>query len=143
MQPIICRTSPAGNMTRLNAYLGRTTDTLSAFFLLFAVMLAGGYGPLTAEVASAPAASQSSPTDLGAGGHRPVPFVSKQQMLAGEARDLKATSWDDGKPKAFLAAKAFELTAVPAGTNHAPQATAFFAAIAASPYEARAPPAIS
>lgn len=130
-------------MTRLNAYLGRTTDVLSAFFLLLAVMLAGGYGPLTAQVAPSPAASQSSPADLGAGGHRSVPFVSKQQMLAGEARDLKAAPLDDGKPKAFLIAKSLELISVAAGVAQAPLAAASGTSVAASPYEARAPPARS
>jgi hypothetical protein len=141
MQPIVCRTSPAGNMTRLNAYIGRTTDTLSAFFLLFAVMLAGGYAQPTAQVASAPA--QSSPTDVGTGNHRPVPFVSKQQLLIGEAKDFGTASGDDGKSKAFLPAKDFELSTVAAKADHTSQAVVFFAAIAASPYEARAPPAIS
>jgi len=143
MQPITRRTSPAKHMTRLNAYPGRTADTLSALFLLLAVMLAGGYGPLTAQVASAPAALPSSPIDIGAGGHRSVPFLAKQQMLAGEARDLKAAPLDDGKPKAFLLAKCLELTAVAGAAGRAPQAAAFVVAIAASPYEARAPPAIS
>ena len=143
MQPITRRTSSAKHMTRLNAYLGRTADTLTALFLLLAVMLAGGYGPLTAQVASAPAASPSSPTDIGAGGHRPVPFLAKQQMLAGEARDLKAAPWDDGKPKAFLPSGDPELQAPAAGANHAPLAAAFVASTAAPPYEARAPPAIS
>ncbi len=143
MQPITRRTSLARHMTRLNAYLGRTADTLSALFLLLAVMLAGGSGPLTAQVASAQAASPSSPTDIGAGRHRSVPFLAKQQMLAGEARDLKAAPLDDGKPKASLLAKCLELTAVAGGASHAPQAAALVVAIAASPYEARAPPAIS
>jgi hypothetical protein len=129
-------------MTRLNAHIGKTTDMLSAFFLLLAVILAGSYGPLTAQPAPAQT-SQSSPTDLGAGGHRSVPFVSKQQMLAGEARDLKAAPLDDGKPKAFLAAKGLEFAAVAAGAVQAPQAPTFVASIAASPYEARAPPAKS
>jgi hypothetical protein len=128
-------------MTRFNAHLGKTTDMLSAFFLLLVVMLAGGYGPSTASAHAQ--TSQSSPTDLGAGGHRSVPFVSKQQMLAGEARDLKAAPLDDGKPKAFLAAKGLELEAVSAGAVQAQQAPAFNASVTASPYEARAPPAQS
>lgn len=129
-------------MTRLNAHIGKTTDMLSAFLLLLAVMLAGGYGPLAAQ--PAPALSlQSSPTDLGAGGHRSVPFVSKQQMLAGEARDLKAAPLDDGRPKAFLAAKGPEFAAVAAGAVQAPQGPIYVASVAASPYQARAPPAQS
>jgi hypothetical protein len=130
-------------MKRLNAHLGRTTDMLSAFFVLLAVMLAGGYGPATAQVGPAPATSQSSPTDLGSGSHRPVPFVSKQQLLAGEARDLKATSWDDGKPKAFLTAQGLDLANIATGTDYARPTAASVASIAAAPYEARAPPARS
>lgn len=132
---------PAGNMTRLNSYLGKTTDMLSAFFLLVAVMLAGGYAP-TAQVAS-PASSQSSPTDAGSGSHRPVPFISKQQLLAGEARDLKAASWDDGKPKAFLPAQGFDFANIAAGADQARPAAVFVAATDASPFDARGPPARS
>jgi len=127
-------------MTRLNAHLGRTTDMLSAFFLLLAVMLAGGYGPPAQQITSAPATSQSAPTDLGAGGRRHIPFVSKQQMLAGEARDLKAASWDGGKPKAFVPAKGFELADIAAGADQARPAAVSTASIAASPFDARAPP---
>ena len=143
MQPITRRTSPAKHMTRLNAYIGRTADTLSALFLLLAVMLAGGYGPLTAQVASAQAASPSSPTDIGAGGHRSVPFISKQQLLASEVEDDKAAPHGDGKPKAFLPSQDLELGAFPVTSRRASQAFSSVAAIAASPYEARAPPAIS
>lgn len=125
-------------MTRLDAYKGRAADMLSALFLLFAVLLAGGYGPQTVQAAN-PAISQS-PTDIGAGGHRSVPFISKQQLLASETRDAEAAPWDDGKPKAFLPAEAFELAASFAHAGRGQQATAFFAAIAAAPYEARAPP---
>ena len=114
---------------------------LSAFFLLLAVMLAGGYGPAAQQVGSAPATSQSAPTDLGAGGHRRVPFASKQQMLAGEARDLKAASWDGGKSKAFVPAKGFELADVAAGADQALPVAVSVVSIAASPFDARAPPA--
>ena len=129
-------------MTRLNAHIGRTTDLLSAFFVLLAVMLAGGYGPSTALSGSAPATSQSSPTDAGAGGHRSVPFISKQQLLASEAEDDKGTSWGDS-PKALAPAQGLELAAFSAGDHYAPQATVRFASLAASPYQARAPPAKS
>lgn len=130
-------------MTRLNAHIGKTTDMLSAFFLLLAVMLAGGYGPSPASVGPAPATSQSSPTDAGAGGHRSVPFISKQQLLASEAEDDKATSWGDGKAKVFLPSRGFELVVRLVVTDHAPQTAMPVVAIAASPYQARAPPAQS
>ncbi len=143
MQPIVRRTSPAGNMTRLNAYIGRTTDTLSAFFLLFAVMLAGGYAQPTAQVASAPASNPRRPMSALAT-TAPSPSSPSSNLLIGEAKDFGTASGDDGKPKAFLPAKDFELSTVAAKADHTSQAVAFFvAAIAASPYEARAPPAIS
>lgn len=130
--------SPAKDVTGHNAYKGRAVDTLSALFLLLAVLLAGGYGPQTVQ-ASAPATSQS-PSDLGTGGHRSVPFISKQQLLASETRDAKVAPWDDGKPKTFLATKGLDLAAPFNGVGNTPQPAAFFASIAASPYEARAPP---
>lgn len=115
---------------------------LSALFLLLAVLLAGGYGPQTVQAGSAPATSQS-PTDLGAGGHRSVPFISKQQLLASETRDSKAAPWDDGKPKAFLVVKGLELATPSAGIDLAHQPAIFVAVVSASPFDARAPPAIS
>lgn len=115
---------------------------LSAFFLLLAVMLAGGYAPPTAQAASL-ALPHSAPTDVGSRNHRPVPFLSKQQMLAGEARDLKAASWDDGKPKAFMPVQGFDFADIAAAADQAPPVAAPAASIAASPYEARAPPARS
>lgn len=127
-------------MTRLNAHIGKTTDMLSAFFVLLAVMLAGGYGPSAAQPVPAAQTSQSSPTDAGAGGHRSVPFVSKQQILASEAEDDKATSWGDGKAKAFLPVQDFELAAFPSGADNEPQAAVRLASAATSSYEARAPP---
>ena len=129
-------------MTRLNAHIGKTTDMLSAFFVLLAVMLAGGYGPSTAPAGPTPATSQSSPADAGTGGHRSVPFISKQQLLASEAEEDKTTAWGDS-PKALLPAQGFELANFPAGDDYAPQATVRFASLAASPYQARAPPAQS
>ena len=129
-------------MTRLNAYLRRTTDTLSAFFLLLAVMLAGGYGPLTAQGTPVPAASQS-PTDAGTGGHRSAPVTAKQQLLAVEARDAKATPRDDSKPKAFLPSNGFDPAAPNAGVGYAVQIVAFAPPIVASGFDARAPPAKS
>jgi hypothetical protein len=115
---------------------------LSALFLLLAVMLAGGYGPLTAQATPVPAASQS-PTDAGNGGHRSAPVITKQQLLAGETRDAKAAPWDDGKPKALLLSGGLELPAPTAAARQAAQAFAFAASIAASNFDARGPPAKS
>ena len=126
-------------MTRLNAYSGRTVDTLSALFLLLAIML-GGQGPLAA--AQADAAPQSS-TDLGNRGHRSTPFVTKQQFLAVETRDAKATQWDDGKPKAFLQSAGLERTAVAAGLLDDTQLVAFIPRAASPGFQARAPPFLS
>lgn len=122
-------------MTRLDAYRGRVADTLSALFLLLAVLLAGGYGPQAVQAAPA-----QSPTDLGTGGHRSAPFISKQQLLVSETRDTKVAPWDDGKPKTFLASALFELPAPSARGSHAPRIAATFASPPASPFDARAPP---
>ncbi|MEP9388223.1 hypothetical protein [Mesorhizobium sp. KR9-304] len=129
-------------MTRLNAFWGRTTDTLSALLLLLAVILAGGYGPLTAQATAVPVASQS-PTDAGTGGHRSTPVIAKQQLLASEIRDKKAAPWDDGKPKAFLPSGVLELPAPTKAAGSAAQAFASAPSTAASDFDARAPPAIS
>jgi hypothetical protein len=139
MLPDRKRISPARNVTGLKAYKGRVADILSALFLLFAILLTGGYAPQTVQSASVPATSQS-PADLGAGSHRSVPIISKQQFFASETRDAKAAPWDDGKPKTFLPAKAFELADLSAGIDHATRSVAIVASIAASPYDARAPP---
>lgn len=140
MQPIFQGTSPAGTMTRLNAYKGKATDMLSAFLLLLAVLLAGGTGPLQAPVGPAPPQSSA---DAGTGSHRSAPVVSKQQLLASEARDLKAAPWDDGKPKAFLRARGLDLAAPLAGPGAAPQDGSLLASASASGFDARAPPAKS
>lgn len=127
-------------MTRLNAYLGRSTDALSAFLLLLAVMLAGGYAPSAAQGTGVP---PPSPTDAGTGSHRSAPFISKQQQLASEARDDTASSGQDGKSKAFLPPKGFDFAALTADLGPALQILAVAPAIAASPFDARAPPAKS
>lgn len=139
MQPIVCRTLPAKDMKRLNAHSGKTTDILSALFLLFALLLAGGQAPLTAKAGGVPATSPS-PTDFGAGGHRSAPFISKQQFYAAEARDTKAAPWDDGKSKAFLPSKSLELATVSAGQPDGTRPVAIFPRIAPSGFDARAPP---
>jgi len=138
MQPHPKQEFARRNMTRLNAYLGRTADALSAFVLLLAVMLAGGSGPLTAPAVPATSQPQS---DTGIGGGRSVPIVSKQQLLVSEARDEATPSGDD--VKAFLPPNALALAAPVAGPDPAPRLLAALPAIAASDFDARAPPAIS
>jgi hypothetical protein len=122
-------------MTRLNAYLGRTTDMLSAFFLLLAVMLAG-QGPLAAQ---ADAASQSS-TDLDNRGHRSTPIIIKQQFLVAETRDAKAMPWDGGEPKAFLQSTNFGPANVSAGRLDDTELAGFIPRATSSGFQARAPP---
>ena len=129
-------------MSRLNAYLGKTTDALSAFLLLLAVMLAGGYAPSAAQGTAVPATSEA-PTDAGTGGQRSTPFISKQHQLASEARDDNASSGEDGKAKVFLPSKGFDLGASTTGLGPAPEALAVAPSIAASPFDARGPPARS
>lgn len=115
---------------------------LSAFLLLLAVVFAGGYGPSTPQSAST-GPSQSSRTDLGAGGHRSVPVVSTQQLLAAEAEDDEASPPHGGKSKAFLPAEEFERARFSFAADDAPEAIERLPSIAVSPYEARAPPARS
>ena len=89
---------------------------LSALFLLLADHACRR--PRAADGAGGSAASQSS-TDLGNGGHRSTPFITKQQFLVAETRDAKATPWDDGKPKAFLLSTGFDLPAPTVASGHA------------------------
>jgi hypothetical protein len=60
-----------------------------------------------------------------------------------EARDDKSTPRDDGKANAFLVPDALQLTASFAGAGQAIEAVASVASIAASDFDARAPPARS
>ena len=140
MQPIVCRTSPAKHMTRPTSYSGRLTDTLSAFFLGLAMLLAGGYGPLTAQ--AAPVASESA-SDLGSRGHRSSPVIAKQQFVVTETRDVKSAPWDDGKPKAFLPPKGLDFAVPAVGVTHPAQSFTFIPSRAPSGFNARAPPARS
>ena len=140
MQPIVRRTSPANHMTRPSPYSGKMIDMLSALFLSLAVLLAGGYGPLTAQ--TAPVTSESV-ADLGTGGHRSAPVIAKQQFVVAETRDATLAPWDDGKPKVFLSPKGFDF-AVPAASFIQPAQTfAFLPSFAGSGFNARAPPARS
>lgn len=113
---------------------------LSALFLLLAVLLAGSYGPLTAQTTVTSAASSKSSTDAGAAGQRTVPVVPKLQFLAADARIVKATFWDDGKSKAALAPKGFEFSAPMSGLSSNSQIVALVPPVGASGFDARAPP---
>ncbi len=128
---------------RPGIYRQKATDMLSAFFLLLAVLLAGGYGPLTAQAPLVADASKPSPTRLGTGSHRSAPGISKQQHLLSEVKDAKASAWDDGKPKHYLAAQGVEVPQPSGGDEHAHKATFSKVAVSASPYDARAPPVFS
>lgn len=126
-----------------STYGKKAADMLSALFLLLALLLAGGYGPLTAQMPSIPLAGTTSSTDSGTGGHRSAPAISKQQLLVVEARDSKAAPWDDGRPKHSLVAKGIELPLAADGVSHAQQLAHFIVVHAASPFDARAPPFLS
>lgn len=132
----------ARHVTRQATYRERATDWLSALFLLLAMALAGGHGPLSAPAQAQPANAQSG-TAAGDVGRRSVPVISKQQLFASESEDDKAAAWHDGTPKAALPGREFELAAVPAGIVRAEQAAEFLVSAAASPFEARGPPARS
>jgi len=108
---------------------------LSALFLLLAIML-GGQWPLAPQAAAAPQSS----TDLGSTGHRSKPFVTKQQFLVAEARDAKATPWDDGKGKALPQAAGVELAPAPANLVCDTQLAGITPRAASSGFQARAPP---
>lgn len=125
---------------RPGIYREKATDMLSALFLLLAVLLAGGYGPLTAQVPLVADSSKPSPTRLGTGNHRSAPGISKQQHLLSEVKDAKTSIWDDGKPKHYLAAQGLELPQLSGGDEHAHKATLPNVVVSASPYSARAPP---
>ena len=129
-------------MTRLNAFMGKTTDMLSAAFLLLALLVAGGHGQPPAQ-SDALAAAQSAAPAANNGGHRPAPVISNPELFASEAKDAPAATWDDGKAKAFLVPDAIEFAAFVAAVGHSAQSAAQVAAIAASDFDARAPPAIS
>jgi len=129
-------------MTRLNAFMGRTTDMLSAAFLLLALVVAGGYGQPAAQ-ADARAAAQSAAPVANTGGHRSVPVISDPQLFASEAKDAPSASWDDGKAKSFLAPHAIAFAPFVAARGLTPRSAAQVVAIAASDFDARAPPAIS
>lgn len=126
-------------MTRLNAYRARATDILSALLLLLAVMLAGGHGPLTVQAAAV--ASAQSATD--AGRHRSAPAVTEQQLLASEAEGDEAATWGDGNPKVFPPSGGLDLPVPTADADHTAQTFVPVSSVTASPFDARAPPAIS
>lgn len=129
-------------MTRLNAFMGKTTDMLSAAFLLLALLVAGAHGqpPAQSEVQ---AAAQSAAPAANNGGHRSVPAISNPALFASDAKDAPSATWDDGKAKSFLVPDAIEFAAFVAAVGQAAQSAAQVVSIAASDFDARAPPAIS
>lgn len=129
-------------MTRLGTYRNRVSDALSALLVLFAVLLAGGQAPLSGQ-ASALSTAQSGGVATGAGSHRSVPAVTKQQVFVSEARDVASAAFDDGHPKALLASRVPDLAprALEARGAHAGKAVTRVAA--AAPFDATGPPSIS
>jgi len=129
-------------MTRLNAIMGKTTDMLSAAFLLLALIVAGGYGQPPA-LAGTQGEAQSALPAANTGGHRSAPVISDPQLFVSEAKDAPSATWDDGKAKSFLAPHAIAFAPFVAARGLAARSAAQVAAIAASDFDARAPPAIS
>jgi len=129
-------------MTRLNAFMGRTTDMLSAAFLLLALIVAGGHGQPPA-FSDAKAAAQSAGPAANTGGHRSAPVISDPQLFASEAKDAPSATWDEGKAQSFLVPHAIAFAPFVAARGLAARSTAQVAAIAATDFDARAPPAIS
>ena len=129
-------------MMRQGTYRERATDLLSALFLLLAMALTGGSGPLAAQTAPV-SPLQSSSTDAGTGGHRSAPVIAKQQLLVSETRDAKAPQWGDGKPEPLLASEGTELPPPSGSMPVVSRSVAAVTTVAASPFDARAPPAQS
>lgn len=130
-------------MTRLGTYRTRASDAFSALLVLFAVLLAGGSGPLAAQAPLPATGAQSTPADAGTRSHRSAPVIAKQQIFVSESRDIASAGWDDGHPKTFLAAQGFDLAANASGTPATLLGAAITLVAAASPFDARAPPAFS
>jgi hypothetical protein len=129
-------------MTRLNAIMGKTTDVLSAAFLLLALLVAGGHGQPPA-LSATQAAAQTGVPAANNGGHRSVPVITNPELFAAEAKDAPSAKWDDGKSKSFFVPATLEFAAFVAAVGHSAPCAAQVAAIAASDFDARAPPAIS
>ena len=122
--------------------MGKTTDMLSAAFLLLALLVAGGHGQPPAQSEALAAAQPAAPAA------RPGPTARRQssptlKLFVSEAKDAPAATWDDGKAKAFLVPDAIEFAAFVVAVGHSAQSAAQVTAIAASDFDARAPPAIS
>lgn len=130
-------------MTRLGTYRTRASDAFSALLVLFAVLLAGGSGPLAAQAPLPATGAQSAPVDAGTRSHRSAPAIAKQQIFVSETRDIAVAAWDDGHPKTFLASRGFDLAPHAAGVVATRSGDAVALAAAASPFDARAPPACS
>lgn len=128
-------------MKRFERPRAKATDILSALMLVVAALLAGGYGLLTAQNQPVPSIQQSSLGDAGTGGHRSAPAVLKQHLVTVEARDAKMASWDDGKPKAFLASTNADLSAIAFGESRSPHGESALVGPSAAFFDARAPPA--
>jgi hypothetical protein len=130
-------------MTQLGTYRKKTSDIFSALLVLFAMLLAGGQGPLAGQAPVLSIGAQSTPVDAGTGGHRSAPAIAKQQIFVSESRDIAASGWDDGHPKTFLAALGFDLAPHVSGATATLPGAAVTLLAAASPFDARAPPAFS
>lgn len=129
-------------MKRLGIYGTRASDALSALLVLFAVMLAGGYGPLAGQVSALPSA-ESGTSGAGTGSQRSAPAITKQQIFVSETRDVSSAGWDDGHPKTFVASRSFDLEQNTAGVTVSFPGAVVTLAFAASPFDARGPPSIS
>ncbi len=130
-------------MTRFSTYRAKAADMLSTLLLLLAVLLAGGAGAAGYQGAAGSAAPLTTADGLGKAGNRSTPVLAKQRLLVSEAKDDTSGSSDDGKSKKFLASGPFFIAAPSSGAASDAPLPASQPANAASPFDARGPPAIS
>ena len=130
-------------MTRIDAYLGKTTDVLSALFLLLVLVLSGGIGPSLPQGAAVAASTTRAPVDAEPAGHRSTPLISKQQQLVSDAGDDLPSMGKGGKTKTLLPAGGWDLHRPLSGPGAAGYLVAVADSVLSSPFDARGPPAQS
>ena len=130
-------------MTRIDAYLGKTTDVLSALFLLLLLMLSGGLGPSVPHGTAVAASTTRAPVDAEPAGHRSTPLVSEQQQLVSEAGDDLPSFGKGGKTKTLLPSAGWGLHRPLSGPGAARHLVAVADGVLSSPFDARGPPAQS
>ncbi len=130
-------------MKRPGTYREGALDVLSGLMLFLALVLAGGYGPLSAQAPAFPEARHAAPSGAATGGQRTAPVLAKQQFAVAESRDVDGSGWGGDDPKALPASLALDLSPRFAHATGATRATFAPPVSPASSFDARAPPARS